>query len=193
MIKLPKTTDKSPGVIDRQEDKNWQNERKRTKGKFPTYRFAMRFSEVTPISSPELLNRIYDAWDKVATAPMSGVPKYATYDAIVLETGLSPAIVFGVLKQQHLSSPGSIAFNTDRNRFNSSFNFRTKLYASDEQYFLAKRAYCAECGKLKGSKKKNRYYPTRPCLGCGSYRTVLKDTDGNVIRWDKRGKHDTES
>jgi len=51
--------------------------------------------------------------------------------------------------------------------------------------FNDKRVYCANCGKLKGSKIKNSYYPERPCNRCGSIKTLLKDFDGNVIRFEK--------
>ena len=52
-------------------------------------------------------------------------------------------------------------------------------------YFLDMRAYCADCGKLKGSKAKNLYFPKLPCSHCGSTKTRLRDFDGKEISWDK--------
>jgi ribosomal protein L37E len=61
----------------------------------------------------------------------------------------------------------------------------TRVPAEGELRFLVMRPYCADCGKLKGSKAKNRYFPERPCSNCGSPRTKLRDFDGNEIGWDK--------
>jgi hypothetical protein len=55
----------------------------------------------------------------------------------------------------------------------------------DEFHAQHMRPYCANCDKLKGSKAKNRYYPTRPCSNCGSIETRLRDFAGNEIRWEK--------
>ena len=50
---------------------------------------------------------------------------------------------------------------------------------------LDNRPYCANCGKLKGSETKSRYFPDRPCMACGSTMTKLRDFDGNEIDWQK--------
>src|SRR5262245_28020654 len=65
------------------------------------------------------------------------------------------------------------------------FGYRDLLAAEDEFGWLDKRPYCANCGKVKGSLAKSRYYPTRPCSCCGSSHTILRDFDGNEISWDK--------
>jgi len=56
-----------------------------------------------------------------------------------------------------------------------------------EWYFTDKRVYCARrgCGTLKGSEKKNVYYPDEPCCSCGNTRAVLVDFDHNRIDWEK--------
>jgi hypothetical protein len=64
----------------------------------------------------------------------------------------------------------------------------TREPAQGEWRFLDKRPYCADCGKLKGSKAKNRYFPKRPCSSCGSIKTKLRDFDGKEISWDKWGR-----
>jgi hypothetical protein len=61
----------------------------------------------------------------------------------------------------------------------------TRDPAVDKFYFLDMRAYCAACNKLKGSKAKNRYFPTLACSACGSTETRLRDFDGKEISWDK--------
>ena len=55
-----------------------------------------------------------------------------------------------------------------------------KMLPSDAQ------PYCANCGKLKGSKKTNISFPERPCLGCGSTETRVRYRNGYEIsreRW----------
>jgi len=61
----------------------------------------------------------------------------------------------------------------------------TREPAEGEWRFLHMRPYCADCNKLKGLKAKNRYFPTKPCVRCGSTKTLLIDFDGNEISWDK--------
>jgi hypothetical protein len=61
----------------------------------------------------------------------------------------------------------------------------TREPAVGKFYFLDMRAYCADCNKLKGSKAKNRYFPTLACSACGSTETRLRDFDGKEISWDK--------
>jgi hypothetical protein len=61
----------------------------------------------------------------------------------------------------------------------------TREPAEGEFGFLDMRAYCADCNKLKGSKAKNRYFPTLACSACGSTKTRLRDFDGKEIGWDK--------
>jgi len=59
---------------------------------------------------------------------------------------------------------------------------------SDDEWsgsFLHSRPYCEDCKSLKGSKTKNRYFPTRACLSCGSVKTIVKGVDGIPISWDK--------
>jgi hypothetical protein len=55
----------------------------------------------------------------------------------------------------------------------------------EKWYSAEQRPYCANCGKLKGSEKKDCYYPTRPCSNCGSFKTTLIDYKGYKISWDK--------
>jgi hypothetical protein len=61
----------------------------------------------------------------------------------------------------------------------------TRVRAEGEFYSLHMRPYCADCGKLKGSKAKNLYFPKLPCSHCGSTKTRLRDFDGKEINWDK--------
>jgi hypothetical protein len=61
----------------------------------------------------------------------------------------------------------------------------TRQPSEGEWRFLDMRPYCADCDKLKGSKAKNRYFPTLACSACGSTKTRLRDFDGNEISWDK--------
>src|SRR4030095_10162771 len=55
----------------------------------------------------------------------------------------------------------------------------------EKWYSIEQRPYCANCGKLKGSKTEDYYYPERPCLDCGSSKTKLRDYNDNEIGWDK--------
>jgi hypothetical protein len=55
----------------------------------------------------------------------------------------------------------------------------------EKWYSAEQRPYCANCGKLKGSKTNDCYYPERPCSNCGSFETTLIDYNGNEISWDE--------
>jgi hypothetical protein len=55
----------------------------------------------------------------------------------------------------------------------------------EKWYSAEQRPYCANCGKLKGSKEKDCYYPERPCSNCGSTKTKVKDYNHNEMSWEK--------
>jgi hypothetical protein len=59
------------------------------------------------------------------------------------------------------------------------------LPRKEKWYSVEQLPYCANCGKLKGSKVNDCYYPERPCLNCGSLKTTLIDYNGYKIDWDK--------
>ena len=49
---------------------------------------------------------------------------------------------------------------------------------------LPGRPYCANCGRLKGSRQ-GRFYPDKACKHCGSTKTVLRNKANKVISWSK--------
>jgi hypothetical protein len=59
------------------------------------------------------------------------------------------------------------------------------LERKEKWYTVEERPYCVDCGKLKGSKQNDCYYPERPCSNCGSKKTKVKDYNGNEMSWEK--------
>jgi hypothetical protein len=65
-------------------------------------------------------------------------------------------------------------------------NFFAPIFKGEYRW-CHQRAYCADCGTLKGSKTRRCYYPDQACPNpnCGSKRAIIRNKRGQEIRWEK--------
>lgn len=122
---LPKEIDTAPGVKDRKGLADWRAHNGRNWGGMQrSSRFVMDYKNVVPVDSPTDLATVYGAWKELSKDNPLG---YVAFDAVIKQTGLSSATIFGVVKQWAVAghpTESNIAFSVDRMGDGTEFRFK---------------------------------------------------------------------